>query len=57
MFLLFKGYDGSINLIMNNTIGDQNRSIKDSELSTIHACDNPTSFFDYLLTKKDNILK
>ena len=36
---------------MNGTIADNNWAIEDTEISTIHACNFSSSFFNHLWTK------
>lgn len=45
------------NLFMNDAIGNKNRSIKHWELSSIHACNSPTSFFNYLHDQEIDIMQ
>lgn len=49
------GLDCKHYLVMYNTIRNQNRSIKDTELSTIHASHCSTRFFNYL-KNRNNLL-
>ena len=49
------GLDCKHYLVMYNTIRYQNRSIKDTELSTIHASHCSTRFFNYL-KNRNNLL-